>query len=882
MKEGKISVNMKNALIQGEAGVGKTSTKHILFDKPPPKVRTSTPLAEAPVHIRVDNSTTQSSWPQAKNVSDVKVQSFGTSWRACSDSQLQEIVTDAVAAISNKRLPGGSPLDSDLSNTVIADDSVDARDEFMQIAKQSMHNERKNVSVQEKDPFSHDSAHSTTEVQPQGSLPERDDFTEIAQKSVYREIKPNKGLPGDDPQKNYLSNTVVADDSVDEFMQIAKLSVHNERENISVQMKHSFSHNIANSKIEVQPRGSTVICQAISESDDFAEIAQKSVYGERIETIRDKKSTPASSEIAPNTSSHSRDISDKVSDTNAFQTAFASIHNRIVYLSDKKKSESIESSTNIFGTNWIYFIDSGGQPHFHNLLPHFVHGISVALFVHRLSGRLEDYPIVEYFDNDQSVSVPYKSSISTEDTLKCLVRSMQSHTVDDQKPKLVFIGTFLDEIRKSSETLSEKNKKLLKLLTPEFVDQLVFCTDLDQLIFPVNAKNPSDHEKRISAKIRQAVESSPSRKVDVPIWWHVLEISLKELSSVLDRMVFSKQECLEVAHQLKISDDALIEALKFFHHQHIFHYYPDILPNVVFSSPQVLLDKLTELVKDAYVMRVNPSSSSEHAHESLSGSWLKFRNRGIITLEFLSHFKQHYRFEDNLFTPPDLLKIFMRHLILTPLSTPEFHHVVDFNSPSIEYYMPSLLDMLSLAELECHRTFNSAAYPLLVRFPNGWPRAGVFCCLQVYLIQQLNWELVLGDATGKPKLIAQNCVMISPPDSTCIVTLIDSFSYFEVHVQAKPHICKSICPVILNYILKGINASCRTLRYNNDRPHIAFFCSCDLTPTSSASASGTASGPPQRHAAKVFKKEGSLRCTIDGTTTHEAEDRHTIWLHECR
>ena len=51
-----------------------------------------------------------------------------------------------------------------------------------------------------------------------------------------------------------------------------------------------------------------------------------------------------------------------------------------------------------------------------------------------------------------------------------IVRSMQSHTIDDEKPKLVFIGTFLDKIQENSEPFEEKNKKLLKLLTPEFAD----------------------------------------------------------------------------------------------------------------------------------------------------------------------------------------------------------------------------------------------------------------------------------------------------------------------------------------------------------------------------------------------------------------------------
>ena len=79
VKAGSVSVNMINTLIQGEAGVGKTSTKCILFNEPPPHFRTSTPLAEAPVQIRVDCSVSQGAQshagPRDVQVFGVKVES---------------------------------------------------------------------------------------------------------------------------------------------------------------------------------------------------------------------------------------------------------------------------------------------------------------------------------------------------------------------------------------------------------------------------------------------------------------------------------------------------------------------------------------------------------------------------------------------------------------------------------------------------------------------------------------------------------------------------------------------------------------------------------------------------------------------------------------
>ena len=96
---------------------------------------------------------------------------------------------------------------------------------------------------------------------------------------------------------------------------------------------------------------------------------------------------------------------------------------------------------------------------------------------------------------------------------------------------------------------------------------------------------------------------------------------------------------LEVALQLDISESALIEALKLFHQQHIFHYYSEILPDVVFTSPQVLLDKLTELVREVYTMKRSHSYFPSFGSPK-SGKWRVFRDQGILYLEFLKQFEK--------------------------------------------------------------------------------------------------------------------------------------------------------------------------------------------------------------------------------------------------
>ena len=220
----------------------------------------------------------------------------------------------------------------------------------------------------------------------------------------------------------------------------------------------------------------------------------------------------------------------------------------------------------------------------------------------------------------------------------------------------MFIGTFLDKINESSETIEEKNRKLLDIFSSEYLDpgQFVFHDDaLNHLIFAINARNPGKNEAEIAKQIRACIQSAQPPKINVPIWWYVLDISLDNLTHCLDRKVLSKKECLEVARKLNFAEDELIAALNFLHDKHLLHYYPHILPDVVFASPQVLLDKLTELVKEAYRLR-SPSvrSSQSQVLIARTGGWRLFRNEGIITLTFLQQKQFQSHFVEGIFSPP--------------------------------------------------------------------------------------------------------------------------------------------------------------------------------------------------------------------------------------
>ncbi|CAI8036879.1 hypothetical protein GBAR_LOCUS20666 [Geodia barretti] len=54
---------------------------------------------------------------------------------------------------------------------------------------------------------------------------------------------------------------------------------------------------------------------------------------------------------------------------------------------------------------------------------------------------------------------------------------------------------------------------------------------------------------------------------------------------------------------MEMDDESCGEALNFFDGLNMLFYFPDILPQLVFMEPQMLLDKVSELVEETYHMR---------------------------------------------------------------------------------------------------------------------------------------------------------------------------------------------------------------------------------------------------------------------------------------
>ena len=471
--------------------------------------------------------------------------------------------------------------------------------------------------------------------------------------------------------------------------------------------------------------------------------------------------------------------------------------------------------------DFLYFLDSGGQPQFHELLPSFVPNLSTILFVLKLSEKLSQHPIIEFYKEGMSVC-SYQSPYSHEQILKHCIRALQPEnrsTEGGSSPHVAVVGTHRDEESEcEGETRGEKNQKLLDLLKRRFGDSLIFYDKLKELIYPVNAKNPSKEDKAVGGKLRERViHYSAPKPVKIPLPWFTLEQVLRKLAKERGTGIMHIDECREVASKLHIKSGAFDAALKYLVSLNVFLYYPTVLPNVVFCVPQVFLDKINELVQCYHILcggsGTLPGSAESTSIRGLSGKqWIRFHSHGVFQEKLLHDkvFSMHY--DKDLFTPADFLKLLEALLIAGKVNT------TDINT---EYVMPSLLFELKSDKLDEHRCnpVTSPAAPLLVHFPGEWPTSGVFCSFLASLLSAHKWEVMI-DARNKPTCLYRNCCEFQHPEMMGKIALIDSFDrgYFEVHVHAPHEECKKYCPNILQAVFTALPPKAPVAH------EVAFFC----------------------------------------------------------
>ena len=501
----------------------------------------------------------------------------------------------------------------------------------------------------------------------------------------------------------------------------------------------------------------------------------------------------------------------------------------------------------------ILMLDSGGQPPFHELLPVFLNGASKFMYVFKVHKSLKDRSLIQYFKDDKPVGqIP--ASLTNEDTLKlctCSMRSLNTKNPDIPPSKLLFLATHRDKVadEKLPGVLAALHKKLREILLPQFKEQLIYCHEKgEDFIFTLNAAKPVKKDRECAEAIRECLnrEDEGRKVVKVPLRWYTLYQKLVEVVVGLGKKVLSRDQCRQVAESMEIEEESCEECLVFFDGLNVLFYFPDILPHLVFLDPQMLLDKVSELVEESYRM------SQGEELKATPGDRIKLREYGQVTEKFLSEFESHY--EPPLFTPKEFITLMKGLLVFADLSEGV-------------YFMPCLLQVVSSEVVSRYRVSGEKA--LALHFPDSGPLMGMFCSTVAYLLSPQNahpcpWKVVENKA-GSPKCLNRNVVQFTIPKMTGTVSLIDHFTHFEIHIHTLPKKTAKLWQLAHDAVFAGLKKAGKTIGYKDNIPGPAIVCPAH---------------PAMPHPATV-DKDAAWTCSVTPQDFGELAEGAIPWMSIC-
>ena len=364
----------------------------------------------------------------------------------------------------------------------------------------------------------------------------------------------------------------------------------------------------------------------------------------------------------------------------------------------------------------------------------------MTLLVHKLNESLDDRPRFDYEINGVRYSVPDEMLVTNREYLEQSLRTICSCAFSrnisgrasgrNPKPHFAVIGMFKDQC--SDEMLREKHKavnecikpfiqskKCIALTPSRHVDNPVFAVDGSEEGWASNGDVIDD----LHTHIERVTEGLG---VKIPIRWFLFLNLLKDHSR--KSPFLSLKECYEMAEQEDIMMDEhdVDKALVLFDELNLILYFPHVLHDVVFCSPEFLFNKVSEIIAQSFDCLDSSSGLSR-------GERLEFHKTGIFTRDLLERVRSlRSGFDDIVFKIDDLLLLLMKLCIIAKVSRDRF-------------FIPCVLALQRkehnshlLIEIRSHM-HELGIEPLFISFPDGYSPRGLFCASIAYLAKLPNW-----------------------------------------------------------------------------------------------------------------------------------------------
>ena len=480
------------------------------------------------------------------------------------------------------------------------------------------------------------------------------------------------------------------------------------------------------------------------------------------------------------------------------------------------ESQKYEELANL---HFVDVVDSGGQAPFIDIAPALFPYTSVNLVALKLNEDLNSeiefiYSLDGKMISSEKGRCTTKQLVAAAFSSKAKIEMPKIEGVEYREfdgPKVMVLGTHYDvyEHEKSSfESLEEKNEQLRHTLQDY---ESLLIPNREDVIFPLNALSRDKEAQHIAEKIRQLI-SHCYIKVQIPVYWYLFHIAIEELKSQ-EKDIIPISFFYKIGEEHNMEEEEVKSALQYLHDLNVCLYYSNVLPDVVFTSPHYLFEKISD------ILAVSMGNNEELLLLDMK-TQKQLKKEGILKKSMLTRVFSS-RFDDDLFSVDQFLELMQHLYIISPLS-PE----------ADTYFMPCVLEADEDPLKNIPHSAEEPLQPLLLSWKNAVPN-GLFPSLVTWLMSKGQQRFKM----QRPEKHEQyrNNVTFHCPSIACYVTLFEYPTFIGVSSTCDPNFL-SRCAEVRDNVLEGISCIVNDFNWtaNVATPEEAYLCSmcmseCNVT-----------------------------------------------------
>ena len=444
------------------------------------------------------------------------------------------------------------------------------------------------------------------------------------------------------------------------------------------------------------------------------------------------------------------------------------------FISHVLTSEGLPSLEDLEDSITVYFMDTGGQPEFHELFPPILHGPALHLIFFNASVDLDKPVEVHYCHKEKGIAeIKYPTKSSSIEILQQLLSSFYSlqQQTESQQSMAVLLGSYIDQFGEDESLrrtkINEVSNRLLKDLESTAFYKNGFLASPRTLIndkpifLPIDNITASKEElEEIKEFLFNVFKDKKFKPITLPVTWAAFHLILRHKYEK-SIGVCTLEECEDLAVSCGINRLDVPEVLKYLHNKlGTILYYEDVisLNKLVICDPNVLFHALSHLVTVSFAGSGPYHSTAEEV-----------RKTGNISKGLLDEAKSLSN-KASLLTVQHLINLLTRYKLIRKINEQT-------------YFMPSLLlpDNELMSSFSADLLSGHSPPPLLITFKGGFIPVGVFSALVVQLLT--HWE-------ANSKSLYRNHVDFDA--GSHIVELRSFFTFIEIRINASGYTSSSI------------------------------------------------------------------------------------------